>query len=162
MIAVGFDFKAGFFDRGPVLKMMDRKTVRALTRFGAIVQREDKRSLKYGDKTSAPGTPPTVRRSKGFTRLKRNRKTGATTKQATSPLRELTFYAYDGARKSVVIGPELFRKAKGKDAARSLEEGGEAMILRDGKLTVAQIRPRPHTGPAFRRKLSEAPKGYGL
>src|SRR4051794_40670061 len=126
MLVPGYRVKDFFFDRAPVVKDMDKKTLRTHSRFGLIVMREAKRSLKYGDTASSPGSPPTVHRGKGFTRQKRNRRTGATAPQPVSPLRELIYYGWDPRTRSTVIGPELFRRAKGKGAAEALEKGGEA------------------------------------
>ncbi|HYH69218.1 MAG TPA: hypothetical protein VD866_31280 [Urbifossiella sp.] len=147
-----------FFDSKAVTRALDRGSARALARFGLYVQREDKKSLKYAKAPSAPGAPPTVHRSPGFTRAKKTRK-GGTSRQRVSPLRELTYYGYDPWNRSVVIGPEAFRGSKigaGK-APRVIEEGGVGPVVSGGKIKVGRYAPRPHTGPAFRRKLPLLP-----
>lgn len=152
------NLKQFFFDSAAVTRALDRGAARALGRFGTYVQREDKKSLKYAKAKSLPGSPPTVHRSPAFTRTKKTRK-GGTRRQMVSPLRELTFYGYDPSQRSVVIGPEVFRNSKigGGRAPRVIEEGGTGPVRSGGKVTIGRYAPRPHTGPAFRKKLPMLP-----
>lgn len=155
---INASLKQFFFDKENVTRALDRGAARALGRFGVYVQREDKKSLKYAKVKSLPGRPPTVHRSPSFTRKKKNRK-GGTRRQMVSPLRELTFYGYDPSQRSVVIGPEVFRRSKvgGGKVPRVIEEGGTGPVKSGGRITVGRYSPRPHTGPAFRRKLPMLP-----
>lgn len=152
-------FKTNFFAEPQRLKFgIDRAAYAALSRFGSFVRQRDRSSLRYRKKPSVAGGPPSVHRSEGFTRKKKNRKTGQTTRQATSPLRELTFFAYDPSERSVVIGPAIFRSSKvgGGKAPKVIEEGGIGPVFSDGKRTVGRYTARPHTGPAFRAELPRA------
>ena len=152
------NLKQFFFDTAAVTGALDRGSARALGKFGLYVQREDKKSLKYGKTRSLPGAPPVVHRSPAFTRTKKGRG-GASRRQPSSPLRELTYYGYDPWNRSVVIGPEVFRNSRigGGKAPRVIEEGGTGPVLSKGKLKAGRYQARPHTGPAFRRKLPLLP-----
>ena len=143
-----------FFDSAEVLRMVDKKTIAALSKFGAFVRQRAKSSIKY-KKTgiSEPGKPPFAHKSSGFTRQKTNKKTGKTTTQSLSPLRELLFFAYDRSSKTVVVGPVPFR---GKSTAPGLlERGGTGIVQRSGRRKKAKFRARPFMRPAM---LAEAPK----
>lgn len=150
-------FKANFFDR-ELTNAIDRGTKRALSRFGAFVWKRDKSSLRYRKGKSEAGKPPSVHRTTGFTRTKKNRKTGVESKQPASPLRELTLFAYDPDRKSVVIGAAVFAGSRvgGGKVPRVVEEGGESRFVADrltGKIKVGRYAARPHLGPAFQAEL---------
>jgi hypothetical protein len=102
---IGLTLQAGvqkwFFDRPGVQRMMLASTREALNRAGALVRAIARRSMRYatakaglvmgqewhlGPPASAPGTPP----------------------HAVQPhpwIREFLYYAYDPARRSVVVGP---------------------------------------------------------
>ncbi len=154
--------KRNFFDRAAVLEAMDRKTVRALGRAGVIIQRAGKRLLKYGQTVSSPGSPPTVHKTSGFTRIaRRGKKAGQP--QPVSPLRELVFYAYDPASKSTVVGPEIFRNAKSRGAPKALEKGGEVQVTkRDGTTTIQRVEARPFMLPALQSKVSVIPQQFSV
>ena len=143
------EFKGGFFDAEPVLKEMDRVQKKTLSRFGAFARTRMKSSLRYTSGKSRPGQPPHVHKRLGFNKLKRDRKTGATKKQPVSPLRELVFFAYDPATKSVVVGPVRFGGAGG--IVPGLLEHGGAGTFKDGE--TGEIKrgvwaPRPFVRPA--------------
>ena len=98
---VGFrSLQGSFFDSDKVKRQLDRKTQRALSRFGAVVWRRSKSSLKYRSDKSAPGSPPSVHRSDKFARLKKSK--GKEVRQASSPFRELRYFAWDSRTRSVV------------------------------------------------------------
>lgn len=146
----GFDqLKGGFFDAAAVSKEADKASRKMLSKFGAFARRRMKSSLKYKSGKSAPGSPPNVHRTKGFTKAKRNRKTGATTKQAVSPLRELIYFALDPATDSVVVGPVKFGGAGGV-APGLLEKGGTGSFRdsRSGEVKRGVYAPRPFVKPA--------------
>lgn len=145
---------ASFFDSAEVLRMVDKKAIAALSKFGAFVRQRAKSSIKYKKKgVSAPGKPPFAHKSSGFTKQKTNKKTGETKTQSLSPLRELLFFAYDRSTKTVVVGPVPFR---GKSTAPGLlERGGVGVIRRGNKQKKAKFRARPFMKPAM---LAELPK----
>ena len=146
MSAPLFKVKAAFFDKKGVADGLDAGTRKQLTKFGAFVRRRAKSSLKYKNGPAAPGKPPHVHRSASF---KRKKGKPGKKQQPVSPLRELVFFSYDKASKSVVIGPAIGGSRTG--APRSLEEGGSARI--DGRTVV--IRPRPTMAPAFAVELAK-------
>lgn len=108
--------KGTFFDKKAVADQLDKATKRVLSRHGAFVRRRSKSSLKYGKGTAVAGAPPVVHRG-GMTRTKVSKKTGKAAAQGLSPLRELIFFGYDAAKKSVVTGPALGGPASGAPAA---------------------------------------------
>jgi hypothetical protein len=136
--------KSLFFDAKEIVEKLDPETRKALSRFGAFVRRRAKSSLRYGTGTSSAGQPPIVHRTQ--TRSKVNKK-GVVKVQVVSPLRELLFFKYDPASRSVVIGPELGGSKTG--APQALEEGGTAVI--DGTRTA--VRARPFMRPAFAAEM---------
>lgn len=120
-------FKDNFFDAGAVIKAMDKATRAVFSRFGSFVRRRAQTSIRYRVKPSAPGEPPSAHRT--GTRTKVNRRTGAVNRQASSPLRDLIFFAYDAATQTVVVGPALFAGSKqprpaGRTIPQTLERGG--------------------------------------
>jgi hypothetical protein len=143
------ELKGGFFDAAAVLKEMDKVQKKTLSRFGAYARRRMKSSLKYKSGKSSPGGPPNVHRTRGYNKVKRDRKTGATSKQPVSPLRELIYFAYDAATGSVVVGPVKFGGSGGK-APGLLERGGSGSF-RDaatGEIKRGVWAPRPFVRPA--------------
>lgn len=132
----------------------------ALTRFGAFVRRRMMSSIRYRKRRSRAGEPPTAHRSDRFTREKTDKKTGATTRQASSPLRELIAFAVVDGGMAVIIGPMIFRasKAGGGVAPRALEEGGAGVFYVRGERKAGRWAPRPFARPAFAAELPRAPK----
>lgn len=147
-----------FFTSDAVLKSVDKKTRRALSHFGGYARRVAKNSIKYGDGTAPPGRPPVAHRSQNFKRRKKSKRGGvvSVTLQASSPLRELIFYAYDSVRKGVVIGPVKFSSKVGAAVApRALELGGPTRRkLRSGLVIPTRVLPHPYMKPAFDAALS--------
>lgn len=153
-------FKKMFFDRQAVLNATDRARVRALSKFGAFVRRADKSSVKYKKGKSAAGSPPHAHRLAHFKRKKKSK--GQTVRQPSSPLRELIFFGYDSSSRSVVIGPAAFKSRLGVGVVpRVVEEGGVGPFVgKGGKVQSAVYKPRPHTGPAFRREIPKLPQMF--
>lgn len=151
---MAFDFafknlKGGFFDTDKVMKEALKVERKTLARFGAYARRTMKSSLKYKSGKSAPGAPPNVHKTRGFNKLKKDRKTGAAVKQPVSPLRELIFFALDPVTHSVVVGPVRFG-GKGGKAPGLLEEGGSGTFKdgETGEIKRGVWAPRPFVRPA--------------
>lgn len=155
-----YKLKQSFFDRDAILKSMDKATRKALSKFGAFVRQRAKTSLRYRNKVSAAGSPPSAHRSamsgikKGNTRKKQ---------QPTSPLREFIFFAYDAQEKAVYIGPaktnQVFfdhnREPVTGTVPRVLEEGGQITVLewlKGGAWSRADLRSR--------RRVAERPTRF--
>lgn len=153
------DVKKSFFDADRVLKSMDRAVARSLSRFGAFVRTKARTSIRYRTDPAPPGRPPSAHKT--VTRLKTNRK-GVTKRQASSPLRDLIYFAYDKDARSVVIGPVIFPSARRKGTPERLEYGGSGVGTRrvpgSRKRVAATFRyePRPFMHPAFESELPKA------
>jgi len=106
-----------FFDQEKVQKALSRARRKALSKVGAMVRKRAQRSMRYRNKPSAPGQPPSAHKSKQLAALKRMKRA----KHNGALLRELLFYGYDTAAGSVVVGPLGF---KGSDAPKLHEFGG--------------------------------------
>ena len=167
--------KSGFFDRPGMIERMNKARHRALWAFGGNVRQQARKLLKTRrskwvqgpeglvDQTqySRPGDPPFVR-------------------SPDSLLRRFLYYAFDGSRGSVIIGPARTDKPTGAPAA--LEWGGVATlrVYKPGKVIgtrrwgnrsgsgtrvirargrlVQEQRPiaaRPYMRPAFGRGLAQ-------
>ncbi len=108
--------KAKFFDRTRVMAAVDRRTGTVLSRFGGLVRKVARQSIRPRLKASQPGQPPS-----SHTRL----------------LKEGIWYAYEPARRSVVIGPVGLNKVYIDGAGQptqgtvpqTLEQGGQIGIL---------------------------------
>lgn len=131
---LGMTFKAaqgGFFDRDKVIRAMDRKSRKVLSKFGAFVRQRARTSIRKRKRPSTPGTPPSSH---------------------TGLLRKGILFAYDDQRKSVVIGPAKFSDKSGQ-ALPALEYGGTSLIetIVKGKRERREvvIRARPFMTPAF-------------
>lgn len=148
-------FKDAFFDPSKVIKGMDRAAARALSRFGAFVRQSAKTSIRYREKPALPGQPPSAHRT--GTRLKKNRKTGVTKRQPSSPLRDLIFFAYDREKKEVIIGPAIFPAARSKGVPPVLEYGGTEAIPPRGKRRgrTARYAAHPFMRPARDKNLPQ-------
>jgi hypothetical protein len=142
-------FKGGFFDADAVLKEMDKVERKTLSRFGAFTRQRIKSSLKYQTGKSSPGKPPHVHKTRGFNRVKKDKKTGTSAKQPVSPLRELVYFAYDAATHSVVTGPVKFG-GRGGVAPGLLEAGGPGTFkdAESGEIKRGVWAPRPFVKPA--------------
>lgn len=92
-----------FFDDKAILRAVDKGTRKALSKWGAYVRSDARRSLRKATKkkpASRPGEPPRIH---------------------TGELKRFLFFAYDLGTKSVVVGPQ--RLAKIGSAPEALEYG---------------------------------------
>lgn len=152
---------SGAIDKEKIDTEASAKTKSALRKFGAFVRRRALTSLRYRKGKSPSGRPPHAHRSERFNRVHVNKKTGATHKRPTSPLRELIVFALVDGGRAVIIGPMIFRASAvgGGSVPRLLEEGGTGTFLDRGKRKVGRWAPRPYMAPAFRAEL---PRARGL
>jgi hypothetical protein len=97
------DVKSWFFDSHLVEARVSLAVRQAMSKFGAFTRQSAKQSLKYGDRHSPAGSPPTVHRTTAFDRYTKSGKL-----RPTSPLKELIYFSYDDESKSVVVGPLAF------------------------------------------------------
>lgn len=136
-----------FFDRPTVMKALNSKEKRVLSRTGAFVSGAMRRSLgrsggKKGIK-SQPGEPPR--------------------KQKLGLLHSRTFFSYDPDSHSVVVGPEYLGKSKSstQPVPAVLEFGGD-VTTPSGQ--TGFIEPRPYIRPleelaqkTFREQMERQP-----
>lgn len=120
--------KRMFFTSDGVRNLLDRKTARALSRFGAATRSYAQRSMRSKKGKAPAGTAPYAH----------NRKL----------LRKLLFFAFDGSR-SVVVGPILKDSTKRLGIPRTHEKGGTITGRgRKGEVVVSKYPARPYIAPA--------------
>jgi hypothetical protein len=93
--------KNSFFDRKRVIEAVGRANADALSKGGAFIRRTAKGSIRKAKSPAKPGRPP---------------------HSHIGTLKELIFFSYDEATRSVVIGPTPFGAGT---APRALELGGQ-------------------------------------
>ncbi len=130
-LGVGFRMKASFFDSKPVVSMMDRKTRKVFSKFGAFV-RVKARSLvnKKGGKknvSAMPGDPP---------------------RRHVGTLRRGIFFSYEMSKKSVVIGPVVLGGGSAQNLM-ALDQSGSVIIQGQKKQRRVFIKARPFMMPAY-------------
>lgn len=121
------EFKAGFFDRQAVQQAVDKAARKNLSKFGAFVRRSAQTSIRSRKRISEPGQPPSSH---------------------TGLLKRHIYFAYDGQKKSVVIGPVAWKKRGSFTVPEVLEYGGQ---VREAKQRY-NYRPRPFMRPAFEKE----------
>lgn len=136
------DVRKSFFDADRVLKSMDRATHKVLSRGLAFIRTRSRTSIRYRKDSAPPGKPPSAHKT--GSRIKTNRKTGVSKRQASSPLRDMIFFAYDRDTKSGVVGPVIFPSARRKGTPERLEYGGSTTGKR--RVPIAGIPERDSRG----------------
>jgi hypothetical protein len=152
MLAAGFkmeEAKAVFFDSERVMKEMDARTRRTLSRFGAYCRKVAQNSIKTSADAAAPGQPPHAHAG------------------SLPKFKKGILFAADLEAGSVVIGPIAYNQVHGYLVPQVLEEGGDVTarvrILRhlysgrEKKFAMVKrhYRPHPFMGPAFQRSLEK-------
>lgn len=137
--------KSLFFDRRPVQSAVSKAERRTLSRFGAFVRSDARRSIRRAPKKNkrrgaAPGKPPYSR---------------------TGLIKSLLFFVFDPSHSSVVIGPAKINRPS-RNALETLEHGGRTTILTRGRRGVKErkqvaIEARPFMQPAFDKNLPKVP-----
>ena len=140
-----------FFDHHAVTSRMDAATRRALSKFGAYVRADARRSIRKASnsKPSASGRPPKSRKG---------------------TLKQHIYFSYEPTKQSVVIGPQLLPRAR-KDNLIMLEHGGRRQMAVPGRdphdrthivllRVTAHYPARPFMDPAFNKNLPRAASLY--
>ena len=133
-----------FFDQHAVMSRVDAATRRALSRFGAYVRADAKKSIRKAanSKPSAPGRPPKSRKG---------------------TLKQHIYFSYDPIKQSVVIGPALLPRTR-QDNLIMLEYGGTRRMplpSYGGAIRrLARYPARPFTRPAFEKNKPRAASLY--
>ena len=147
MIEPRFDIRRLFFDKAAVMNQMDTRARVALGKFGALVRKSAIASVKEAppSRHSSAGSPPFSHMAAKRRAINRKRKAEGRpkAKPGFKGLKHILF-AYEPAKRSVIIGPASNRK-------RSLTI---PEILEEGKLDVAE---RPMMGPAFEKGKASLP-----
>ena len=152
-----------FFDRALVKNSLDTASYHALLRFGQYVRGTAKRIMTAGRSSygRAPHSPSLRHQQWGM----------AVNQQAL--LKRFTFYGYDPARRSVVIGPELMRGRMlgfgpygDVTVPELLEYGGTVTMTRSSARrlgrpegSTATYPAMPYMGPAFEAGMAKL-KGF--
>ena len=147
MLDPKFDIRRLFFDKAAVMNQMDTRARVALGKFGALVRKSAIASVKEAppSRHSSVGSPPFSHMAAKRRAINRKRKAEGRpkAKPGFKGLKHILF-AYEPAKRSVIIGPASNRK-------RSLTI---PEILEEGKLNVAE---RPLMGPAFENTKASLP-----
>lgn len=130
------DAKGLFFDRQSVLAPAQRAKQKALSKFGAFVRRDARRSIRKVGKKGNPAKP------------------GQPPKSRTGLLKNHIYFLYDKQADSVIIGPAALngRRQQTRVATDVLEIGGS--VTRDGQQFV--YAKHPYMQPAFNQQLPKA------
>lgn len=125
----GFQVKNLFFDRKPIIEALGRARAQAMAKAGAFVRTRGRSKLRRRKAASKAGQPPSSH---------------------VGTLKDKTYFSYDPATRSEVIGPEKF----GKGAAETIEAGGnEVLTDSKGHTRNAHYDPRPWMGPALAEEV---------
>lgn len=130
-----------FFDRGVVLRAVNRAKRTALSKAGAFIRRTAKSIIAPRKRVSRPGQPPSSH---------------------TGLLKRLIYFAWDPGSESVVIGPE--RADRMGQQPSVLEFGGRSTVTRHRRGRVEKhdvtIDARPYMGPAMQENLDVIPRQW--
>ncbi len=135
---ITFDIKNLFFDRGTVMRAVDKAKRAVLSKGGAFIRTTAKHSIRTRKGSAPPGKPPHSHKG---------------------TLRRLIFFGYDRDSDSVVVGPVGFRSST---APNVLEFGGTTKVKtrRRGRLVTkrARVETRPYMGPALAKERPKLPR----
>lgn len=140
--------KSNFFDSEAIKSRTTPAERRVLSKFGAHVRRTARQSIRFTKKAvSRPGQPPRSH-----------------SRDKTASIRNILF-AFDPARRSVVIGPVKLNMTQGLDSVtviagtvpQVLEYGGRITITEKKRLGSSQwrradMRRTPRAGEVFRKR----------
>jgi len=156
-----------FFNKPAVKRAVDKATRKVLSRFGAFVRRDAKRSIRkprqkqIGELTDEERKSyriqSAIAKRTGKPRPKRPLKSsdpGTPPRNQTGLLKKLIYFGFDTIRRSIVVGP----LSAGPRQAGEIEAGGIVRITAgpnrgESKLMAA----RPFMGPAMNLNLPQLP-----
>lgn len=156
---------SGFFDREAVLNALDRKTRRALSRFGAFVRTRAKSSIRRArmkkiaeltdEERELWEIKKRVAQREGFKprRPLKHSDPGEPPRSISGVLKKFIFFAYETNSRNVVIGPTVAGASSG--APEVLEHGGTTTGSQGGTV---RIEARPFMRPAFEKELPRVPR----
>jgi len=125
----GFNVKNMFFDRRPVIEALGRATANALSKAGAFVRTRGRSKLRRRKASAGANQPPSSH---------------------DGSLKDKTYFSFDPKSRSVVIGPERFKKG----VAETIEKGGEETLTdKRGHTRRVTYPPHPWMGPALAEEV---------
>lgn len=139
MLKIRIDVTKITFSTRPILTAVDRAKIRYVTKAGAFIRSDARRSIRKRKRPAPPGKPPANR---------------------TGTLKHFIRFAVDKSHPiSVVIGPELI--ASQRDSQKTLELGGSVkrdIFSKGGKRqSTVFYKPRPYMGPAYEKTEPDLP-----
>ena len=163
---VGLKVKDLFFDSKKVKAALRKADRRNLSKFGAMVRREARQTMRPARKASLHSIPPEQRKYyvprtgrdgrilprhlqpkpvREMRRPLKASKPGQPPRVRKGQIKKLTFFSFDPTANSVVVGPAKLPGFSDPNVLKTLEEGGRNRY--------GPVAKRPHTLPASRRKL---------
>lgn len=155
---ITFRLRDHHFGRDQLDKAIAKSRRSNLIRAGAFVRTAARRSIRPAPKP--PRANPKQRRAKGRRRNVSSRP-GQPPRQHTAAGQnlKLILFAWEEARKSVVVGPVLFKSSAGVRITEVLEHGGRSYTRPNprakSRKRATRVAARPFMRPAL---ASEAPK----
>jgi hypothetical protein len=156
--------KSFFFDRDKVIRDLDQRTHIGLSKFGAHVRQAVRSTLRKARMKKLSEMSKDERRlwkirveyakRNGRPKPKRplaSSKPGEPPRMVLGYIRKFLYFAYEKAKRTVVIGPALINSPTGAPA--TLEKGGVARVR--GRLV--RIAPRPYMAPMWQEYYPQLP-----
>lgn len=140
MLELVIKIKKQFFDQTRVIRDMDRKTRKVMSKGGAYIRRIAQTSMRTKKGSSPPGSPPY---SHGQKKLRKN-----------------IFFAYDPDRKNLIVGPVMFERTKDQKVPSVLERGGKVTRFMRGKTKTYNYEERPYMEPAGEKVAPQIVQWY--
>lgn len=175
MFKLDFDLKAvrsQFFDVQAIRNRTAPESQRILSEYGRDVRQTDRKSIKpRRQMTLSEMTTEQRADHKRRQRIAKDKGRPAPKKPTKSSapgeaprrgrkdlLRKFTFYVYDRARDSVVVGAAKLSGVKGQEAPETIEDGGlTTMTWGPNRGKQKYVAPRPHITPAYEKHLPSLP-----
>jgi hypothetical protein len=160
-IGLRADVKKLFFDRAAVMKQINAQKRRYYAKSGATAMRTARRLIRKVVKAKTVQreglTPVAYAAALKKERYRRASRPGQPPRSRTGLLQKNIFFAFDGPRGGVIIGPV---KLGGKGLVpKVLEAGGFSQRrTRAGVMKRDRIAPRPYMAPALRKTKAELPQ----
>ncbi|MCP4248091.1 MAG: hypothetical protein GY778_13675 [bacterium] len=171
---VTMKMKSLFFDSPKVKRAVGDATRRVLSQAGAFIRTTARRSMRKARQMRLSEMPDDQRRAyKRRARLAkvwgqpRPKKPLAPSKPGEPPrvrkgqIKRLLYFAWDPTRRSVVAGPERFKKGQ---TPHVLEYGGTSTVRRPSKYGWEKhrvyVKPRPFMGPALAKERPRLPRRW--
>lgn len=155
--------KNAFFTSEKVVRFMDKKTRKVLSKFGAYVRRQAQTSMKTpGKKAYKAAAERAAAKGKRSNQFPASRPGNPPFAHGRRLLRKLLFFAYDTATRTVVIGPVRLGETANQHVPKTLEFGGiiHRKSFFTGKRHADKYKERPFMRPAFKANLGWVAEEY--